>query len=85
MSGTEPSSVFHKKRHTQPRAVTHVLEGQNRGLQSAGQPGGGGQMSGLARRAFGKAGCKKEQEKQYMSYINETQRNTDAMRQRLFS
>lgn len=44
-----------------------------------------GGMSNLAKRAFSKAGCKKEQQKQHAHFMNESMRNAEQMRQRLFS
>ena len=74
------ASVFTNKRHTvQP--ISHVRD-FNRSLANQSDPL---KMSQMTKKAMGKSGCHKEQQKQYVNYVNEATKNNIALRQKIQS
>ena len=79
------TSIFHQKRHT-AQPATYQLGGKigevNRGIIDASDPL---RMNSYTRKALKKAGCAKEQERQYLSHVSEATRTNSQLRQKIQS
>ena len=73
-------SIFTSKRNTvQPKAGTK-MQVMDRSIINANDPF---RMNTYARQHMKKAGCQKEQQKQYMNYVNEATKTNQALRDKI--
>ena len=78
----QKASIFHGKRNTtQPHSnQNHEASMHNRGVANTSDPL---RMQPYTRQALKKTGCQKEQNKQYMSLVQDASKNNSALRHQL--
>ena len=82
MTPNTKQSIFSQKRNTQQPFDKTTITEVKRGLINQNEPT---KMPAYTRKALKGQGCHKEQNKQYVSYVNEATKNNNALRHKIQS